>query len=209
MPENTIEIEDLSHRFGKTWALIRLSFTVRTGESIAVLGPNGSGKSTLLKILATRLLPTLGRGTILGRDIQKEAPQIRHSIEWLGHHFGHYSSLTVTENLRFSFKLAGLKPDESKIKSALAKTGLDAKENQYADSLSAGQKKRLALARILLKDPQLILLDEPHTNLDKEGKELMNNLIKKWKKEGKTLCMASHDIAEITPLVDRNLYLKG
>lgn len=207
MDENGLEIVGLSHRYSLAWALRDVSFFVRARESVAILGPNGCGKSTLLKILATRLWPTRGDCFLFGRNLRQEAKKIRPDIEWLGHELGLYKTLTPVENLRFNFRLRGEKPCLKKIDEVLQEVGLNGAQNKLVVSLSAGQKKRVALARILLKKQKLILLDEPHAHLDKEGRVWMNRSIARWKKEGTTLLMASHDDKEILPLCDKTLVL--
>jgi len=204
---SAIEIKNLSHRFALRWALKNIDLKAFAGESVAVLGPNGCGKSTLLRILATRLTPTLGGGRILGSDLRKEAGGLRTETEWLGHDLGFYKTLLAEENLAFSSRLKGKKIARAKILEAMEAVGLNEHAQKFFGALSSGQKKRLALARILIENPSLILLDEPHTNLDKNGKVLMNGLIGRWKKEGKTIWMASHDHAEILSLCDQALIL--
>lgn len=203
-----IELKNISHRFGQNWALKNITFSVKAGEAVALFGPNASGKSTLLKILSTRLKPTKGEGTILDQDIRNGVSKIRSATEWLGHELAFYKTLTARENLAFHFKLKGGKSDDEKIEHVLEKVNLDLSQNKPLHSFSRGQLKRLALARILLENPKIILLDEPHTNLDQEGKALMNQLLLEWKKEGVTLLMASHEQKEILPLCDKVLLLK-
>lgn len=207
MHPEQIALRKISHRYGWQWALIDLSLEVNQGESVMVMGPNGCGKSTLLKILATRLLPTQGEGVVFNRDIKREAASLRKNIEWLGHELGLYLKLTAAENLRFSFALKGERLADPSIREVLDQVGLAKWRHRAVNTFSSGMRKRLALARILLNQPKLILLDEPHANLDQEGKELMNQCIAQWKKEQVTLFLASHDHHEIAPLCDRVLLL--
>lgn len=202
-----IELKKIGFRYGRVWVLKELDLCVAAGETFAILGPNASGKSTLLKILATRLKPTKGEGKILGHDLLSGVSKIRENVEWLGHELALYKTLTAKENLRFHLKLKGKKPDEGKIEAALEKAGLGGNQTKAVGSFSKGQVKRLALARILLEDPKIILLDEPHANLDQEGKQLLNQLITQWKKGGTTLLLASHDHEEILPLCDKTVTL--
>lgn len=208
MSEMAIHVKGLRQRFGQTWIFAGASpfagvdLCVEAGHSVAVLGPNGCGKTTLLKILATRLAPTRGEGFVLGCDLRGEAEAIRRQTEWLGHDLGLYKTLSGRENLAFHFRMKGEKPAAEKISEVLERAGLAAMQDKPVASYSQGQKKRLALARILLGTPRLILLDEPHANLDAQGKELMNACIAAWKKSGTTVLMASHDHQEILPLCD-------
>lgn len=219
MTEMAINVKGLSQRFGQTWVLagsglgagaeLRKGVDLRlsAGHSVAVLGPNGCGKTTLLKILATRLAPTRGEGTVLGFDLRGEAEAIRRQTEWLGHELGLYKTLSGRENLEFYFRMKGEKPNFEKIAEVLVTSGLVKMGARPVAVYSQGQKKRLALARILLGEPKLILLDEPHANLDAEGKALMNVCIAAWKKSGTTILMASHDHSEVLPLCDSILNL--
>lgn len=202
-----IEIKNLSHRFGLSWALRNIVLEIAAGECVAILGPNASGKSTLLKIMATRLKPTRGEVRIFGLSLQNGLGQIRSQTEWLGHELGLYKNLSAQENLAFHFKMKGQKPSIEKIETALNRVKLNGNKNNPISTFSSGQRKRLTLARILLAEPKIILLDEPHTNLDQEGKKLMNDLITNWQATGKTLCLASHDHKEILPLCSRALHL--
>ena len=202
-----IRINAIGHRFGMTWALRSVTAAASAGEVVGLLGPNGCGKTTLLKILATRLKPTMGDGAILGFHLINDLQSIRLQTEWLGHDLGLYKTLSGVENLEFASKIKGREISGEKMSAALDRVGLNGNRNKPVGSFSTGQKKRLALARILLEQPKFILLDEPHTNLDKQGKELMNLLIAEWKREGKTIWMASHDHKEILPLCDKALVL--
>ena len=204
---NAVEIKRLSHRYAFHWALADLSFCATKGEVIAVLGPNGCGKSTLLKILATRLEVTRGEGTLFGLALKKEKMKIRKTMEWLGPTLGLYDALTAEENLKFAFTLRGEKPDRQKIAASLEKVGLQKWKEKRVDTFSSGMRKRVALARILLQDPQMILLDEPHTYLDREGKMLLNECVTLWQKRGVTLFLASHDHSEVLPLCNKALVL--
>lgn len=205
--EKIIQVENLSHRFGFVWALRHLSFQAQAGTVTAILGPNASGKSTLLKILATRLQPTEGSVSMLGLPIQSRRAEIRHQIEWLGHRLALYPNLNAKENLQFHYQMKGERPDSVAIQTALEKTGLVQSAGKKTGQISQGQQKRLALARILLTDPAIILLDEPHANLDAAGRHLLNRLLTEWKKGSKTLLLASHEEREIENVCDQRITL--
>lgn len=206
MDAEVVALKGITHHYTMNWALADVSFSVRRGEGVAILGPNGCGKSTLLKILATRLMPTRGEGTILGLDLKRDRLKIRAQAEWLGHELGLYPALTAEENLKFACALKG-KTEHEKISAALAEIGLTAWKDKAVASFSIGMRKRLVLARILLGEPQLILLDEPHTNLDQKGRQWMTEHIAIWKKRGWNLFLASHDHPEVIPLCDKALVL--
>lgn len=198
----SVELYGIIHRFDTRWALQKRDVLAKRGETVAVMGPNGSGKSTLLKIIATLLSPTKGEGTILNYDLKQKA-EIRSQMFWLGHDFNLYPFLTARENLIFSMESKGEKPNFGSIDQALVRVGLGAQANHSVATFSAGMKKRLALAKPLIQQPKLILLDEPHTNLDAQGKALMDQCIQAWKKQGVTLFLASHDDAAIIPVADQ------
>ncbi len=202
-----IELKNVGHRFGKRWALSNLSFQVNAGEVVAILGPNGCGKTTLLKILATRLSPSRGEGVVLGKSLIKEVSKIREEVQWLGHELGLYKALTAEENLKFFANMTGEKIGEGQIEEALEKVGLRNNRHQRVGQFSTGMKKRLSVARILIKNPKILLFDEPHTNLDQEGKKRMSELILEKKKAGCTILFSSHDHPETIPLCDKILAL--
>src|SRR3989338_332866 len=207
MNSRVVELTGISQRFATHWALRDIGLVANKGDCIAILGPNGCGKSTLLKILATLLEPTTGGGTIAGFDIRQNTLKIRNQVEWLGHELGLYKTLTAEENLKFSCVIKGRKPLVKKLREAMAEVGLNAVGGKPIASFSVGLRKRLSLARILLESPEFVLLDEPHANLDREGKTLMNRCIQNWKKGGLTLLLASHDHHEVLPLCDKAMVL--
>ncbi|MBI2345839.1 MAG: heme ABC exporter ATP-binding protein CcmA [Deltaproteobacteria bacterium] len=202
MPTVSVELKNVRHRYGSTWALAGVDLCVAPGSVVAITGPNGCGKSTLLKILATRLTPTSGTGSVCGLDLLCETEAIRERVQWLGHELGLYKSLTIEENLSFSLSVLGLTSPNGAIGRALDRVGLGRLPATSVAACSSGMRKRLALARLLLHPADLRLLDEPHTNLDAEGRALMNTLIGEWKRQGATIILASHDHAEVMPFCD-------
>lgn len=207
MSGNAVELQNLSHRYAAHWALHRVSFAATAGDCVAVFGPNGCGKSTLLKILATLLTPAVGGGQILGNDLRKDPAQIRRRLCWLGHDLGLYKALSAGENLKIAAALRGGTLPAAKVEEVLERVGLTGLKHKRVDSFSTGMRKRLALAKILSTPCDLILLDEPHANLDRIGKVLMNKLIAEWRREKITLFLASHDHPEVIPLCDKALVL--
>lgn len=207
MTTSAVHLRGIGHRFGAAWALAGVDISVPAGSVVAVTGPNGCGKSTLLKILATRLTPTSGGGTVLGCDLRREVTAIRERVQWLGHELGLYKSLTIEENLCFSLSILGLTSPNGTIRKAIDRVGLAALGRTPVAACSSGMRKRLALARLLLQPVELILLDEPHTNLDTDGRALMNALIGEWKRQGATIFLASHDQAEVRALCDMEIPL--
>ena len=169
-----IAVAGLRRDYGERTALDGLGFELEAGRSLAVLGPNGSGKTTLLRILATLLRPTSGDVRVLGCSLPSEAWKLRGRIGYLGHEPLLYRDLSGRENLRFGARLHGIGagPAEERIGSVLAAIGMERRADDRVSSLSAGMRQRLAICRCVLHDPELLLLDEPDSNLDLEGREL-------------------------------------
>lgn len=174
-----------------------LDFHVSAGEALLVQGGNGSGKTTLLRILAGLLRPSAGVVEIDGAPAERETIAQRTAL--LGHLLGHKGDLTAEENLRFAIGLYGQRADADPSR-ALAEVGLAGFEDNFARSLSAGQKKRLALARLLLVPAPLWLMDEPYANLDLPGIALVNRMVETHVNEGGAALITSHG-AYATPAV--------
>jgi heme exporter protein A len=172
-------------------ALVRVDLRVERGETILIGGPNGAGKSTLLRLIATALSPTYGRGSVLGFDLLSGRDQIRRRAELLGHRTRLYEDLTGSENLRFACAIHGANP--SGVPAALERVGLTDVAGDRVRGYSQGMRQRVAVARMLLRRPDLLLLDEPYAGLDHEGKELVDEAIQEAQREGRTVLLATHD----------------
>ncbi len=177
--------------FGLAPALVRVDLTVDRGETLLIRGPNGAGKSTLLRVIATSLSPTYGGGTVLGFDVMAQREQIRRCTELLGHRTRLYEELTGEENLRFVCALHAADPRA--IAPALERVGLTDVAGDRVRGYSQGMRQRLAVARIILRAPDLLLLDEPYAGLDAEAKEIVDDLIDEAKAKGRTVILATHD----------------
>ncbi len=188
-----IELRDLRRNFGETPVLDGVDLTLERGKSLVVLGPNGAGKTTLLRILATLLRPGGGEVRVLGARLPSEAWKARGRIGFLGHEPLLYRDLSGRENLRFHAKLHGLRGEdaERRIDALLAAVGMERRADQHVAELSAGMRQRLAICRCVLHEPELLLLDEPDSNLDAEGRELARELIGPG--EGRTRVLVTHD----------------
>src|SRR3989338_8743876 len=212
-----IEMHEAGRRFGPNWVLSHINLTINQGESVALFGNNGSGKSTLLKMVATLLAPTTGSIKVSGLDSQKEKRKIRARIRYLAHEKQLYEPLTAMENLRLSAALRGWeetkdqrpKTKDQKLEEVLKRMGIDRFKNHKVAELSEGTRKRLLLARLLMGTADLILLDEPHPTLDTKGKEILNEMIRQWRKEGKTIILASHDHEQALSHADRLIILEN
>jgi heme exporter protein A len=174
-----LALAGLRRDYGERTALSGVSCELGVGESLVVLGPNGSGKTTLLRILATLLRPTAGEARVLGCALPREAWKLRGRIGYLGHEPLLYRDLSGRENLRFHAKLHGIDPGrgEGRIAELLAAVGMERRADERVAELSAGMRQRLAICRCVLHEPALLLLDEPDSNLDAEGRELARRLI--------------------------------
>lgn len=203
-----VELTQVARRFGERWALRGVSLQVATGEVLALLGRNGSGKTTLLRILSTALRPTRGSGRVLGHDLVREPAAIRGQIGVLGHSPGLYGDLTARENLRFALRMLGVTAPPTAIEDALEAVSLGGEADTRVRGFSAGMQRRLALARILLYRPRLILLDEPYASFDPAGIELVNAYLAEHRARGGTAVVATHDLARASGVLDRVFELR-
>ncbi|MEP7347559.1 MAG: heme ABC exporter ATP-binding protein CcmA [Gemmatimonadaceae bacterium] len=200
-----LELRGISRRFGNRWALRGVSFSVQPGEVVGILGHNGSGKSTLLRVVSTALRPTLGSGSVFGHDLTKEPSMVRTVAGFLAHAPGNYDDLTAQENLRFAAAMAALEP--AGIDDILARVGLAHVATERARGFSAGMQRRLALGRLLLCQPRLLLLDEPFNNFDAAGVALLNEVIEETRGRGGAALVVLHDRRQAAELLDREIVL--
>jgi heme exporter protein A len=206
-PQPAIHVSGLGKRFGIRWVLRGVSFDVRCGEAVALLGPNGSGKSTVLRILATLLNPNAGTVSVNGLDIVRDASSIRGHVGFLAHTPGLYDDLTARENLRFAADMSGF--PYTVAESCLERVGLAHVADDRVRGFSAGMQRRLALARLILRRPRVLLLDEPYSNLDADGVDLMNDVLASTIRAGGAALVALHELAPSKGTLDRTLTLVG
>jgi heme exporter protein A len=186
-----ISLSRVTRVFGVTPALVRVDLEVARGEVLLVRGPNGAGKSTLLAVLATALSPTYGSGSILGFPLDRGRDEIRRRTELLGHRTRLYEDLSGRENLRFWARLTGV--DDARVDGALDVVGLSAAAGDRVGGYSQGMRQRVAVARATLREPDLLLLDEPYAGLDDEAKEAVDGLVARTASRGATVVLATHD----------------
>jgi ABC-2 type transport system ATP-binding protein len=200
-----VDIENLSVYYGKQAAVRELSLSIPRGEVFGFIGPNGAGKTTTLKVLATLLKPSAGFVRILGTDVTVSPQTVRRIIGYVPDSFGVYEDLTVAEYLNFF--AAAYRIDRDKrpgiVGDVLALTDLSDKADALVDALSRGMKQRLGIARILLHDPQLLLLDEPASGLDPRARIELRELLKELRRMGKTILVSSHILHELSQLCTR------
>ncbi|MEP6807023.1 MAG: heme ABC exporter ATP-binding protein CcmA [Chloroflexota bacterium] len=202
---------DLARLFGRSAALAGVSLTIEIGRTVALLGPNGAGKTTLLRLCATAIRPSFGSLAIDGIDALEHPDLIRERVVYLSHATAHYDDLTAEENLRFATVMFGwgAKEGSDVAREALATVGLDAVAGARVRTFSAGMRKRLALGRVLVARPSLLLLDEPHAALDDDGMAMVDRLIGLWHEAGVTVMVASHQADRVASLADATVRLDG
>ena len=216
-PPPLVEVENLTRYYGRFKAVDRLNFTVRAGAIFGLVGPNGAGKTTTLRIMATLLGPTAGRVRLAGYDVGRQAAQVRDLIGYMPDFFGVYDDLTVTEYLDFYARAQGVRgPQRPKLLNDLLElVDLGYKRDAYVETLSRGMKQRLCLARCLVNDARILLLDEPASGLDPRARVEMRELLKELQRMGKTIIVSSHILPELAELctdigiVDRGRFLAG
>ena len=206
-PTPAIVLAGLRREFGERAALDGVDLELGAGATLVVLGPNGAGKTTLLRILATLLRPSSGEIAVLGCALPREGWAVRGRLGFLGHEPLLYRDLTARENLRFHARLHGLEgaAAEARIEEVLASAGMDRRGDDRVVELSAGMRQRLAICRCVLHRPALLLLDEPDSNLDAEGRELVRDLIGPG--SGAARVVVTHDPDRFLPEADQVLTL--
>jgi heme exporter protein A len=203
-----LTLDGLAHNFGQRWVLRGVALEVAAGEAVALMGRNGSGKTTLLRIVATALRPARGGGSVFGLDLRRDAPIIRERVGSLGHAAALYDDLTATENLRFAVRMRGEPDDAAAIRAALAEVGLASEHDNRVRGFSAGMRRRLALARLVLHPPNLLLLDEPYASFDEDGIQIVNRMVRATALRGGAVLLVTHDLARATGAVHRVLRLE-
>jgi len=203
-----VELSDVSKRYGNRWAVARLSYQLPTGSSLLLTGHNGSGKSTLLRILATLTTATQGTVRVLGFDARSERDKLREDVALLSHANFLYEDLTAEQNLLLLAKLLGEDKPREQTDEMLVRVGLNRRSSSPVRQFSAGMRKRLSIARLLMKRPRLALLDEPFGELDPAGIHQMEKLIHELKRGGTTVILATHLVEQGLTLCDTRLHLE-
>ncbi|HOW73170.1 MAG TPA: ABC transporter ATP-binding protein [Phycisphaerae bacterium] len=197
-----IETINLTKRYGDLVALNNLHLNIEEGECFGYIGPNGAGKTTTIKILATLLQPTWGEARVCGHVIGYQSRKIRPLIGYVPDFFGAYSDMVVQEYLEFFASAYGITGQHRRkiVGDVLDLTDLAYKREALVDSLSRGMKQRLSIARVLLHDPKVLLLDEPASGLDPRARIEIRELLKELHKMGKTIVISSHILHELAEL---------
>jgi ABC-2 type transport system ATP-binding protein len=195
----------LSRTYGSMTALSSLDLTVNRGDLFGFIGSNGAGKTTTLRILATFLAPSSGQAKVLGHDVVNDADAVRHVIGYMPDFFGVYKDMEVTEYLDFfgaCYKIPTAQREKT-VNDVLELVGLSEKKGALIGALSRGMQQRLGLARVLIHDPQLLLLDEPASGLDPRARIEMMAILQELQRLGKTIIISSHILSELQTLCNR------
>jgi ABC-2 type transport system ATP-binding protein len=200
-----IETRDLTKMYGDLYALNRLTIKLEKGDVYGFIGPNGAGKTTTMRILATLLNPTWGEATVCGFSIYNNPKEIRRLIGYMPDFFGVYDDMKVIEYLEFfaaAYRIRG--PErKKKCEQVLELVDLTYKRDALVTSLSRGMTQRLGLARVLLHEPQVLLLDEPASGLDPRARIEMRGLLKELRRMGKTIMVSSHILPELADICNK------
>jgi ABC-2 type transport system ATP-binding protein len=200
-----IETRDLTKTYGELYALNRLTIKLDPGDVYGFIGPNGAGKTTTMRILATLLNPTWGEGFVCGHSIHTNPREIRRAVGYMPDFFGVYDDMKVIEYLEFfasAYRIVG-EARRRKCEEVLELVDLTFKREALVTSLSRGMTQRLGLARVLLHDPQVLLLDEPASGLDPRARIEMRRLLKKLRGLGTTIMISSHILPELSDICNK------
>ena len=200
-----IETRKLSKNFGELVAVDNLDLNIEGGDIFGFIGPNGAGKTTTMRVLVTLLEPTSGAAFIDGLDVTKKGREVRRRVGYMPDFMGVYDDLKVFEYLEFFAAAFGIEYRKRKsiVDGVLELTDLESKRNTAVDSLSRGMQQRLGLARVLIHDPKVLILDEPASGLDPRARIEIRELLRELKKMGKTIMISSHILSELEEICDR------
>jgi ABC-2 type transport system ATP-binding protein len=200
-----IKTVDLTKKYGDTFAIRAIDLDLGRGDLFGFIGPNGAGKTTTMRILATLLDPTWGEAYVCGHSVHTQPKEIRRLVGYMPDFFGVYDDMTVVEYLDFfaaAYRIGG-EQRRRRVDEMLDIVDLDFKRDAFANTLSRGQTQRLGLARTLLHDPQVLLLDEPLSGLDPRARIEMRNLLRKLGQLGKTIIVSSHILPELADVCNK------
>lgn len=200
-----IETRGLTKKYGDMYAIRDIDLNLEEGDLFGFIGPNGAGKTTTMRIIATLLNPTSGEAYVCGNSIYTKPKEIRRLVGYMPDFFGVYDDMKVIEYLEFfaaAYRIKG-EARRKRCNEMLEIVDLDFKRDAYANTLSRGQTQRLGLARVLLHDPQVLLLDEPLSGLDPRARIEMRELLRRLGKTGKTIIVSSHILPELADVCNK------
>lgn len=198
-----IEVSRLIKRFGPKVVLRQLDFQVEQGEFVALLGPNGAGKTTFLRILSSLSRPTLGSVSVAGYALPHQAANVRRRLGVVSHMPLLYGDLSAEENLLFYGRMYAVDHLTTRLDEVFEQVGLSLRRRDLVRTFSRGMQQRLAIGRAILHDPEVLLLDEPHTGLDQDACDMLDRALRQVAVRGRTLVMTSHDLARAEDLASR------
>jgi ABC-2 type transport system ATP-binding protein len=200
-----IKTSNLTKKYGDQFAIQGIELQLQAGDLFGFIGPNGAGKTTTMKILATLLNPTFGEAYVCGHSIYRDPKEIRRLVGYMPDFFGVYDDMKVIEYLEFfaaAYRISG--PRRRQVcNEKLDLVDLDFKRDAYANTLSRGQTQRLGLARVLLHEPQVLLLDEPLSGLDPRARIEMRAVLRRLGEQGKTIMVSSHILPELADMCNK------
>ncbi len=202
-PRAAVDVRGLVKRFGLTVALDGIDLRIDAGESMALFGPNGAGKTTLVRCLASLSRPSAGEIQVFGLPLDDGHGEVRRRTGLVSHETFLYGSLSVTENLLFQARLFALSDPAARVADVVARVGLESRRDDPVRTLSRGLRQRCALARALLHEPDLLLLDEPFAGLDPSAADRLADELERLRDDGRTLLLTSHDLSRGARLSDR------
>ena len=199
-----IETKNLTKNYGNLTAVDNLNLTIKDGDIFGFIGPNGAGKTTTMRVLVTLLEPTRGSAFINGLNVAKDGKKVRMLVGYMPDFMGVYDDLKVFEYLEFFAAAFGIerKKRKSIVEGVLELTDLESKKSATVDSLSRGMQQRLGLARVLIHDPKVLILDEPASGLDPRARIEIRELLRELKRMGKTIMISSHILSELEEICD-------
>jgi ABC-2 type transport system ATP-binding protein len=200
-----IKTENLTKKYGDLFAIKDINLDLQEGDLFGFIGPNGAGKTTTMRIIATLAEPSWGEAYVCGHSIYKEPREIRRLVGYMPDFFGVYDDMKVIEYLEFfaaAYRIKG-PARRKKCDEMLEIVDLEFKRDAFANTLSRGQTQRLGLARVLLHDPQVLLLDEPLSGLDPRARIEMRNLLRRLGQTGKTIIVSSHILPELADVCNK------
>ncbi len=204
----SVQVKRLNKSFGRRKVLSEISFDLKEGEFLSIFGPNGAGKTTLLKILSTLMEPTSGDVWISGLSVKEKTLTIRKKIGFVSHSPLLYIDLTAYENLKFYGRMYGVERLEERIDELLEKVELNHRRYDLVGTFSRGMLRRLAIARVLLHNPEIVFLDEPHAGLDPHAVDILDSFIRDLK-GSHTFIMVTHNLEKGLALSTQALILSG
>jgi heme exporter protein A len=208
MPDTlALDSKEIEKKFGYSYAVRNITLQVRRGEFVALFGSNGAGKTTFLKVAAGLMRPTKGSLSIEGFDVGTDAEETRRRIGFLSHNTFVYRDLSPLENLKFFCRLYGVSDSEDRLLGLLKRVDLAQRAREPVRAFSRGLQQRVGIARALLHDPSLILLDEPYTGLDAKAAQTLNDILDEAARSGKTIILTTHDIDQGLRAATRALIL--